>query len=1053
VFSDDELRALDPLADQIIKLEQLRQDEKLIMIPSESICPAAVRAAVGSPFSNIYAEGYPSSTMEAEDEAALADLGFQLAHYRRYNDRRYYQGCQYADLVESLARRRLAELFARTGADGEPVVAPEQIFTNVQPLSGAAANNAVYEALLQPGDTIMGMELNQGGHLTHGSSLNRSGKYFHAVPYGIDIKTGRIDYAKLEKTAYEANPRIIVAGASAYPWDIDWKTLRRIADSVGALLLADISHPAGLVVAGLCANPIGYADVITLTTHKTMLGPRGAVILTIKEDFATRIDRAVFPGEQGGPHINTIAGMAACFRYAQTDEFRGLQARIVENAKALAAALTQRGMKLVYGGTETHLLLIDLKQVPTPNGMPAMGEIGSRILELCGLVCNKNTIPGDKDSSVASGLRFGTVWLTQRGMGPAEMNQIAGMIHRVLTNIHAFIYAGTLGILSRGKIDLPIMEEVRAQVRKLVQRFTPEERAAELTNISEITAAALQIRGARAGLFLQGVCTNDMLGMCVGESRETLLADRTGKTIAQACVTHATPDMLGRDRYILRLSQGNIDKIYTWLDALADGYVLFDEEIRRKIEGPVVIEKLAETDAPQSIPDKSDELVVLNKPYFIGQQALRKKTKVAALKEFTWSSAEAAPRSSCLYEEHLQHASKQNIVPFAGWLMPVVFSSIAEEHAAVRQTAALFDVSHMGVFEIAGPGVCRLLDIVSTEYVPALRPGQGKYGYILDPNGNAIDDIFLFCRAPEKYMLVANAANADHVFAWINAVNNGEYIIDRARPDVTPDARATIRDLKDPAVGADMRVDLALQGPASLAILRDVIEDARLYHAVARLHRSDLVEGTVQGMPVLISRTGYTGQETGYELYVHPDDARKWWHLLQEKGAPHGLKITGLGARDSARTEAGLPLFGHELGGPHLITPTEAGYASFVKLHKPFFIGRDPYLARLEKSTHHIIRFQMTQERIPVVRPGSPLVDARGVFVGTVTSCAVVAGRQIGMAYVERRISEPGTLLAAFILPPEGRALPVEKSKNTLATGDRVTLPYPAEVLPRFMTQ
>jgi glycine hydroxymethyltransferase len=687
--------------------------------------------------------------------------------------------------------------------------------------------------------------------------------------------------------------------------------------------------------------------------------------------------------------------------------------------------------------------------VPTPNGIPPMGEIASRILELCGLVCNKNTIPGDKDSSVASGVRFGTVWLTQRGMGPAEMDQIADIIYRALTQINAFVYAGTFGILSRGKIDLAAMEQLRAEVRDLSRRFTPIER---IRTADVPTGNAVQIRGERASLFLQGVCTNDMLAMTVDQTRETLLANPDGSMLARVLVTRITPDALGYDRYSVRLLEGSLDQVYTWFTALADGYVLFDDEIRKKIEGPVVIDMVAAPvlePAPQ--PTETDCLVAYRKPYFIGQQALRVGKTQAPQRVFEWQPVEGDPRTSCLYEEHVKRTSKTNIVPFAGWMMPVLFTSIAEEHRAVRETAGLFDVTHMGVFEIAGPGACRLLDITTTEYVPGLKPGQGKYGYMLDPDGHAIDDIFLFCRAPEKYMLVANAANAEHVKAWLEAVNSGQYIIDRERPDVVPDAQAIVRDLKDRSAGPDMRVDIALQGPASLAILHDVIDDDALYRKVAKLHRSDLVEGVVQGMPVLISKTGYTGQETGYELYIHPNDAPKWWHLLIEKGEPHGMKLTGLGARDSARTEAGLPLYGHELAGPNDITATEAGYAPFVKLHKPFFIGREPYMKRLETSTRHIIRFEMMQMRIPVVRPENPVVDNRGAYVGVITSCAVIDGIQTGMAYVEKRIVEPGTPLAVFILPPAGRALPQEKPKDTLGTGDKVLLPYPAEVVSRFM--
>ncbi|NLF51793.1 MAG: hypothetical protein GX577_11715, partial [Leptolinea sp.] len=301
---------LDPDVHKLIRFESERQVRKLILIPSESTAPIAVREALSSSFQNIYAEGYPDEETRWMPEDEILDYESRLNHYRRYADPRYYKGVEYADFIESLTRRRCAELFAndRVSADG--------LYANIQPLSGAPANNAVYTALLNPGDTILGMNLLHGGHLSHGSSVNRSGKLYKVFHYNVDSETEKIDYAKVAELAAEHKPKIIIAGYSSYPWVPDYAEFRRIADSVGAYLLADISHIAGMTAAGVIPSPVGYAHITTFTTHKTLCGPRGACILTSDLLLARKIDRGVFPGEQGGPHIHVMAALAITFKLA-----------------------------------------------------------------------------------------------------------------------------------------------------------------------------------------------------------------------------------------------------------------------------------------------------------------------------------------------------------------------------------------------------------------------------------------------------------------------------------------------------------------------------------------------------------------------------------------------------------------------------------------------------------------------------------------------------------------------------------------------------------------
>ncbi|PKO20549.1 MAG: serine hydroxymethyltransferase, partial [Chloroflexi bacterium HGW-Chloroflexi-1] len=332
-FFESNLETVDPAVSELIDYEAERQARKLILIPSESQAPAAVRQALGSVFQNIYAEGYPDPTIHGSPEAKILDYETSLAWYRRHSDQRYYKGVEYADILESLARRRAAEAFAANG------VPPEGIWANVQPLSGSPANSAIYAALVPIGSTVMGMDLLHGGHLTHGSPANRSGKLYDIVSYGIDPETERLDYDAIEALAREHKPKMVIAGYTSYPWMPDWARFRQIADAAGAFLLADISHIAGMVAAGVVPSPIGHAHVISFTTHKTLYGPRGAAILTTDKKLARKIDAAVFPGEQGGPHINAMAGMAVTFKLARTADFAQLQRRVVANAVHLAAEL------------------------------------------------------------------------------------------------------------------------------------------------------------------------------------------------------------------------------------------------------------------------------------------------------------------------------------------------------------------------------------------------------------------------------------------------------------------------------------------------------------------------------------------------------------------------------------------------------------------------------------------------------------------------------------------------------------------------------------------
>ena len=379
----------DDLIFDIIEKEHQRQLKGIELIASENFVSPAVMEAMGSVLTNKYAEGYPGH--------------------------RYYGGCEYVDKVETLAIERAKKLFGAEHA-------------NVQAHSGANANTAVYFAFLQPGDTIMGMNLSQGGHLSHGSPVNISGKYYNVVPYGVTHETERIDYDEFARIAKEAQPKLIVAGASAYPRVIDFERMAEIAHSVGAIFMVDMAHIAGLVAAGLHPSPVPYADIVTTTTHKTLRGPRGGLILC-KEKYAKQIDKAIFPGVQGGPLMHVIAAKAVALGEALKPEFKEYAKQIIANCQALAEGLIAEGFRLVSGGTDNHLLLVDVR------GQKMTGKTAEHLLDEVGVTCNKNTIPFDPESPfVTSGIRLGTAAVTTRGFKEADMKEVAAIIGLVLNN-------------------------------------------------------------------------------------------------------------------------------------------------------------------------------------------------------------------------------------------------------------------------------------------------------------------------------------------------------------------------------------------------------------------------------------------------------------------------------------------------------------------------------------------------------------------------------------------------------------------------------------------
>ena len=405
------LDVVDTEIQEAINKELSRQRDKLEMIASENIVSKAVMQAQGSVLTNKYAEGYPG--------------------------KRYYGGCEYVDVVEQLAIDRAKKLF---GAE----------YANVQPHSGAQANTAVYFALLEPGDTILGMNLTDGGHLTHGSPVNISGKYFKIIPYGVDKETERIDYDELERLAKEHQPKLIVGGASAYSRIIDFERMAQIAKSVGAYLMIDMAHIAGLVAAGLHPSPVPYADVVTTTTHKTLRGPRGGLILCRDAEFGKQFNKAIFPGIQGGPLMHVIAAKAVAFKEALSDEFKVYQQQVLDNAKALADELVKKGFRIVSGGTDNHLMLVDLRF------KNITGKEAQFLLDEIGITANRNTIPFEPLSPfVTSGIRLGTPALTTRGLKEEDIREVADIIADVIEN----------------REDSAVIEAAKAKVQAICKKF------------------------------------------------------------------------------------------------------------------------------------------------------------------------------------------------------------------------------------------------------------------------------------------------------------------------------------------------------------------------------------------------------------------------------------------------------------------------------------------------------------------------------------------------------------------------------------------------------
>jgi glycine hydroxymethyltransferase len=1030
------LKDLDPSVDELIALEAERQARRIILIPSESMAPMAIHESLGSVFQNIYAEGYPDENTRGMVEKEILDYPVRLANYRRYSDPRYYKGVEFADIIESLARRRCAELFATKEIDAD------HLFVNVQPLSGAPANNAVYTALLTPGDTIMGMNLLHGGHLSHGSSVNRSGKIFKVIHYNVSQSTEQIDYDEVQKLASENNPKVIIAGYSSYPWIPDWRKFRQIADSVGAVLLADISHIAGMIAAKIIPSPVGIAQVITFTTHKTLCGPRGAIVLTSDPALAKKLDRAVFPGEQGGPHVHVFAALATTFKLARTEQFLQLQTQIIKNCAAFTDQLKKRGLRIPFGGTNTHLVNVDCKTVIGVDGTPLSGDMAARILDVAGIVLNRNTIPGDKSALQASGIRMGTPWVTQRGLKEREMVTLANVIADILLACKPYTVSTKQGSSFRAKVDFETLENGKLTVRKLAENagmdipigkhgypfffFMDDEPGSKSEEVT------LELSGEHIRSFINYAFQSDNESLAPGKKQRSSLFTGKQSIVGDLCCVAV-------DRFQFTFPTRHYGLVATWLRDLSDSYIAFDAEIERRMPGPIIIREAtpAKTDLIPGEPGRH------RKAYVMGEAAIQG----TPLPEFQWKENEPKHlRHTALYNTHIKLGAK--MVAFAGWEMPVWYSSVVDEHTATRKAAGLFDVAHMGIFQAEGRDASVFLDSVCGNDIGALAVGESCYTQFLDIHAGVIDDFLVYRRTDEKYLTVVNASNDSKDWAWLNAVKDGKVQIDSNAPSSLVFGRnCLLRNLRDPKEGRDMRIDIALQGPRSRDILLSLKCDGKNRRKVMGLKRTELCEASLGGIEMVVSRTGYTGEKMAFELFVHPDQANDLWDKLLKAGTPFGLKPCGLGARDSLRTEAGLPLYGHEMAGPLGLGVGDAGFSTYVKTYKPWFIGRSAFIEQEKKRVAVVVRFHFNGKGVRMAHLGDPVLDMKGKAIGTVTSCAIDSeGYLTGQALIEKGSAMESTPIAVF----QSASNQAMKPPADLQIGDRVTLPALGTIISRF---
>jgi glycine hydroxymethyltransferase len=757
--------------------------------------------------------------------------------------------------------------------------------------------------------------------------------------------------------------------------------------------------------------------------------------LTTDAEIAKKIDKAVFPGEQGGPHVNVFAALALTFKLTQTEQFKKLQEQTIKNAVAMADQFENRGLRVPFGGTDTHLVNVDCTSIVAPDGTTLSGDQASRILDIVGIVVNRNTIPGDKSAMDPSGIRLGTPWITQRGFDEQKTRQLTDIMADVLLACapHS-VDTVRKGSKRKAKIDFKVLNDAKLKVRELAESagidFEYEQSSYPHFYYvdDESTSGVYELRGPQVRQALDFALASDLSTLEPGKTQETEIHTPNG-------VIKGTLKCVDGMTYQLAVLVENASAVATWLRDLSDGYTSFNLDGEkdfsdRRLAGPFVVSDV-ESPSPQPSPEGRGSTVSVEKPWFIGISSDVKKEAASSpkggLPPFEWNEVEGELKKTALNQTHRDLGGR--MVPFAGWEMPVQYSGIFEEHLATRNAAGLFDVSHMGAYDVRGADAASFLDAVCGNDCGGLNPGESLYTHFLTPDADVIDDTLVYRRGWDDYLVVVNASNDDKDRTWLESVRDGKVRIDNARPYArTFGYNAQIRNLRDASSGDAMRVDIALQGPKSREILLAMGVDDETRARIIKLNRTELCDAVVGGFDLIVSRTGYTGEKMAFELFVHPERAVDFWNAILKAGEEFGVKPIGLGARDSLRTEAGLPLYGHEMGAGSLPAsvgqgdpaPTwhpmrdlgvaEAGFGSYVKTYKPWFIGRDAFVAREKERKGVVIRFTFDEQRVRMAHNGDPVMNENGERIGFVTSCAIDSQRFItGQAYVELAYTKVGT--------------------------------------------
>ena len=696
-----------------------------------------------------------------------------------------------------------------------------------------------------------------------------------------------------------------------------------------------------------------------------------------------------------------------------------------------------------------------------PDGATLSGDMAARILDLAGIVVNRQTIPGDTSALRPSGIRLGSTWVTQRGMQAADIDELGDIIADVLGACVPFSLTGRVRPLARAKVDFDVLQDARRRAHALSMRIGIDTDAAadgyphfyQLEDGEGESCLELSLRGAAAGDFLHIALTSDVAALADGESQPTHLLEKDGAVMASGSVTR-----LAANSYRLNLA-GRAARALEWLRSLSDGFVIFDDlDIHAKLPGPVAVNVIGEGE-PLALAGTAGYAA---KAYCIGINGARYFGKTLLSETGTLTTAagedgEAASlpkfsdevasvdmlRETPLHSLHLELGAK--MASFAGYDMPLWYASVSEEHQAVRTNAGIFDVAHMGVFDVTGSGAERFLDQVASNDVTRLNIGESHYSYFLDVDGIPLDDLMIYRLAAEHFLVVVNASNNDKNWAWLKAVSEGSVMIDQHDPSrrIEGAERFQLRDLRLRQAGSEQRVDIALQGPKSRDYLLALGGSAADEAAVKRLNWAGVTRVKLGGFDLVVSRTGYTGERVAYELFVHPDAAAALFRALVDMG----VTPCGLAARDSLRTEAGLPLYGLELAGDLRLNPADAGFGAYVKLYKPFFVGKSAFIAHEAERKFQVSRFRMDNRGARPAHFGDPIVSPRGRVVGKVTSCNIDAeGWQVGQALLERGFRKPGTALAVYA----GASRAKVTDLGSISFSQRIKVPEPVTILSRF---